>query len=59
MEVDGPNNSVQEVNVYAAEPYKNPYKQSFYAMATTFNTEKDAQRNVYPFSGRYWRVKSL
>jgi len=56
MEVDGPNNSVQEVNVYAAEPDKNPYKQSFFATTTTFNTERDAMRNVYPYSGRYWRI---
>jgi primary-amine oxidase len=56
MEVDGPNNSVQELNVYAAEPDKNPYKQSFFSTTTTFNTERDAMRNVYPYSGRYWRI---
>ena len=56
MMVDGFNNAVQEVNAYAAEPDKNPYKQSFYAQTTTFQTERDAQRNVYPFTGRFWKV---
>lgn len=56
MMVDGFNNALQEVNAYAAEPDKNPYKQSFYCTATTFKTEREAQRNIYPYTGRYWKV---
>ena len=57
MSVDGPNNSVYEVNT-KAEPMgpDNPQANAFYAEKTLLATESEAQRTVDPLAGRYWLI---
>src|SRR5438128_853278 len=57
MEVDGPQNSVVEVQV-EAEPLgeRNPYGNAFFARETLLTTEQEAQRVIDPLVGRYWKV---
>jgi primary-amine oxidase len=57
MMVDGPNNSVYEVNT-VADPSgpDNPYDNAFHTEATLFETESKAQRLIDPLSARYWTV---
>ena len=57
MSVDGPNNSVFEVNT-RAEPMgpDNPQGNAFYAERTLLARESDAQRTVDPLAGRYWQI---
>ena len=57
MTVDGPANSVYEVNTQAAPMGpENPYGNAFYAQATLLESELAAQRIVDPFAGRYWKI---
>jgi primary-amine oxidase len=55
--VDGPNNSVYEVNS-ASMPAGpgNPYGNAFKAEETLLGTEKQAQRRVNASSARFWRI---
>ncbi len=57
MMVDGPDNSVYEVNT-VADPSgaDNPYNNAFHAEATLFETESQAQRVIDPLSARYWTI---
>ncbi len=57
MNVDGPNNSVYEVNT-RSEPLgpNNPHANAFYAEKTLLATESEAQRTFDPFTGRYWLI---
>jgi primary-amine oxidase len=57
FDIDGTVNSVYEVNS-AAVPMgpENPYGNAFYAKATQFETEQEAQRLIDPLVGRYWKV---
>ena len=57
MSVDGPNNSVYEVNTKAEllGP-DNPQASAFYAEKTLLATESEAQRTVDPLAGRYWVI---
>ncbi len=57
MTVDGPNNSVYEVNTVAdpAGP-ENPHNNAYHTEATLLGTESDAQRIINPLSARYWTV---
>jgi primary-amine oxidase len=57
MMVDGPNNSVYEVNTVSdpAGP-ENPYDNAFHAEATLLETESAAQRTIDPLSARYWTI---
>ena len=57
MSVDGPYNSVYEVNT-KAEPMgpDNPQGNAFFAEKTLLATESEAQRIVDPLSGRYWLI---
>ena len=57
MAVDGQKNSVYEVNSYANPPdEKNPHHNAFYAEKTQLKTESEAQRNIDPYSARYWLI---
>jgi primary-amine oxidase len=57
MTVDGPTNSVYEVNTQAAPiGPENPHGNAFYAKATLLENELAAQRIVDPFAGRYWKI---
>ena len=57
MSVDGQKNSVYEVNSYARPAdEKNPYHNAFYAERTLLKTESEAQRNIDPYSARYWLI---
>jgi primary-amine oxidase len=57
MNVDGPNNSVYEVNtVSLPRGTKNPHGNAFRAEETLFSTEKQAQRRVNASSARFWRI---
>jgi primary-amine oxidase len=57
MNVDGPNNSVYEVNtVSLPRGTKNPHGNAFRAEETLFSTEKQAQRRVNANSARFWRI---
>ena len=57
MEVDGPRNSVYEVDT---EPVpagqENPYGNAFRPRRTLLRTESQAQRLISPLTGRYWLV---
>ncbi len=57
MSVDGPANSVYEVNT-RAEPMgpDNPQGNAFIAEKTLLATESEAQRTIDPFAGRYWLI---
>jgi len=59
MMVDGPRNSVYEVNT-VADPVgpENPYNNAFHAEATLLETESDAQRIIDPLSARYWTISN-
>jgi primary-amine oxidase len=57
MMVDGPNNSVYEVNT-VSDPSgpDNPHHNAFHTEATLLETEKQAQRVINPLSGRFWTI---
>ncbi len=57
MMVDGPDNSVYEVNT-VADPSgpDNPYHNAFHAEATLLETESQAQRVIDPLAARYWTI---
>ena len=57
MSVDGPANSVYEVNT-RAEPMgpDNPQGNAFFTEKTLLGTESEAQRTTDPFAGRYWLI---
>jgi primary-amine oxidase len=55
--VDGPNNSVVEVNTVGVPTgAANPNGNAFVAEETVFTTEQEAQRKVNSASARFWRV---
>ncbi|MEM8809463.1 MAG: primary-amine oxidase [Cyanobacteria bacterium P01_G01_bin.38] len=56
MCVDGPNNSVYEVDIVPEEGDQNPYGNAFYAKSTLLPTEQSAQRLIDPMRGRYWKI---
>ena len=57
MSVDGEANSVYEVNT-VPEPLgpSNPHGNAFFAESTLLTTESEAQRDINPFTGRYWLI---
>jgi primary-amine oxidase len=57
MEVDGPENSVYEIESFPdpAGP-ENPWGSAFRPKATLLETEQAAQRVVNPAGSRYWKV---
>jgi primary-amine oxidase len=57
MMVDGSENSVYEVNAVPDPPGPaNPAGSAWRAVATPLRTESQAQRNVDPASGRFWKI---
>jgi primary-amine oxidase len=55
--VDGPNNSVYEVNTVGVPTgAANPHGNAFVAEETLLATEKEAQRHVNSATARFWRV---
>lgn len=57
MEVDGSQNSVVEVHVEAEpEGPGNSHGNAFFARETLLKTEQEAQQDIDPLSGRYWKV---
>ena len=57
MAVDGPNNTVVEVDTVAAPVGEaNPYGNAFYVKPTPLQTEQEAQRLIDPFAARYWQI---
>jgi primary-amine oxidase len=57
MAVDGPGNSVYEVNTVADPPGPdNPHRNAFRAEATLLRSEGQAQRVIDPLAGRFWKV---
>ncbi|HJR00955.1 MAG TPA: primary-amine oxidase [Methylomirabilota bacterium] len=57
MMVDGPDNSVYEVNTVADPPGpENPHHNAFHAEATLLASEARAQRLLDPLAGRFWKV---
>jgi primary-amine oxidase len=57
MMVDGPDNSVYEINTVADAPGpENPYHNAFHAEATLLASEARAQRILDPLAGRFWKV---
>ena len=57
MMVDGPDNSVYEVNTVADAPGpENPHRNAFHAEATLLASEGQAQRLLDPLAGRFWKV---
>jgi primary-amine oxidase len=57
MSVDGPHNSVYEVNTVADPPGPaNPHGNAFHTEATLLGRESEAQRIIDPLAGRFWKV---
>jgi primary-amine oxidase len=57
MTVDGPLNSVYEVNTVADPPGpENPHENAFRAEATLLRSEAAAARVVDPLRGRFWKI---
>jgi primary-amine oxidase len=56
MCIDGPNNSVYEVDIEPEADDLNPYGNAFYAKSTLLATEQAAQRRIDPMKGRYWKI---
>jgi primary-amine oxidase len=57
MEIDGPSNSVYEVNTRPVPPGPgNPHGNAFVAEPTLLATELGARRQVDPASGRFWLI---
>ncbi len=54
--LDGPNNSVVESNVTAAEDGLHPYGAGFRAVATPLLTESQARRDIEPAASRTWSI---
>lgn len=57
-QIDGQQNSVVELNTVASKPdsSNNPKLNGFYAEATTFKTELEAQRTMNLETGRMWKI---
>jgi primary-amine oxidase len=57
MMVDGPHNSVFEVNTVADPPGpENPYHNAFHTEGTLLGRESEAQRIIDPLAGRFWKI---
>ena len=57
LDIDGEKNSVLEVESFAhPQGVKNPYGGAYETRETLFSNEKQSQRVIDPFSGRYWKV---
>lgn len=57
MAVDGPDNSVYEVDVAPVDPGPdNPHANAFKPTVTPLRTEKEAQRVIDPARARTWRI---
>jgi len=57
LDIDGEKNSVLEVESFAhPQGDKNPYGGAYETKETLFSNEKESQRVINPFSGRYWKV---
>lgn len=57
MSVDGPTNTVQEVNTRSLPPgSENPHLNAFYAEVTPLTREAEAQRTTSLAEARFWRI---
>ena len=57
LDIDGEKNSVLEVESFAhPQGEKNPYGGAYETRETLFSKEKESQRVIDPFSGRYWKI---
>jgi primary-amine oxidase len=57
MDVDGPTNSVYEVETHPVEPGPdNPWANAFAPASTLLETESDTGRVVDPSTSRYWKI---
>jgi primary-amine oxidase len=57
MDVDGPRNSLQEINtVSVPRGPDNPHGNAFRAVTSTLATEKEAQRSTNAATARFWRI---
>jgi len=57
LDIDGEENSVLEVESFAhPQGEKNPYGGAYETKETLFSKEKESQRVIDPFSGRYWKI---
>jgi len=57
LDIDGEQNSVLEVESFAyPQGEKNPYGGAYETKETLFSKEKESQRLIDPFSGRYWKI---
>src|SRR5687768_11637897 len=57
MMVDGPHNTVQEVNTTGLPlGPENPHGNAWVARATPLTRESEAQRLIDPLAGRYWKI---
>ena len=57
LDIDGEKNSVLEVESFAhPQGEKNPYGGAYEIRETLFTKEKESQRVIDPFSGRYWKI---
>eukprot|EP00029_Vermamoeba_vermiformis_P006572 TRINITY_DN2613_c0_g1_i1.p1 TRINITY_DN2613_c0_g1~~TRINITY_DN2613_c0_g1_i1.p1 ORF type:complete len:637 (+),score=177.23 TRINITY_DN2613_c0_g1_i1:53-1963(+) len=56
--IDGPTNSIYEINTALAEPDKktNPYGNAYSAVYTQLKNETEAQRIINPLTGRCWNI---
>jgi len=56
LDVDGPENSVYEVETVATPPERNPFGNAFETVRTPVRRESEAARDVNPLQSRTWYV---
>ena len=56
LDVDGPENSVYEVETVSTPPERNPYGNAFETVRTPVRRESEAARDVNPLQSRTWYV---
>jgi primary-amine oxidase len=56
LDVDGPENSVYEVETVSTPPERNPYGNAFETVRTPIRRETEAARDVNPLQSRTWYV---
>jgi primary-amine oxidase len=56
LDVDGPENSIYEVETVPTHPERNPYGNAFETVRTRIARESEAARDVNPLASRTWHV---
>ncbi|UDY24805.1 primary-amine oxidase [Nocardioides sp. Kera G14] len=58
MAIDGPNNTVYEIDSLVESADENPYNNAWYTQATPITSERDGARDWKWETNRYWKIAS-